>query len=71
MSWPGGWPKASPGLPQRPTGSRSQLPRRLRSGLGRLDLVTRDEFDAQLKVLERTRARLAALEERLKVLEAK
>lgn len=38
----------------------------LRSSLARLDLVTRDEFDAQTKVLERTRARLDALEERLR-----
>lgn len=43
----------------------------LRSSLSKLDLVTRDEFDAQLKVLERTRGRLAALEERLKSLEAR
>lgn len=43
----------------------------LRSSLARLDLVTRDEFDAQLKVLERARARLVALEERVKALEAK
>jgi ubiquinone biosynthesis accessory factor UbiK len=42
----------------------------LRSSLGKLDLVTRDEFDAQVKVLERTRARLEALEARLKELEA-
>lgn len=42
----------------------------LRSGLSRLDLVTRDEFDAQLKVLERTRARLEELEQRLKAMEA-
>ncbi len=42
----------------------------LRSSLARLDLVTRDEFDAQLKVLERARARLVALEERVKALEA-
>jgi hypothetical protein len=41
----------------------------LRSSLGKLDLVTRDEFDAQVKVLERTRARLEALEERLRELE--
>jgi ubiquinone biosynthesis accessory factor UbiK len=41
----------------------------LRSGLARLDLVTRDEFDAQLKVLERARARLEALEQRVKSLE--
>ena len=43
----------------------------LRSSLARLDLVTRDEFDAQMKVLERTRARLEALEERVKALEAR
>jgi ubiquinone biosynthesis accessory factor UbiK len=42
----------------------------LRSSLAKLDLVTRDEFDAQVKVLERTRARLEALEVRLKELEA-
>ncbi len=42
----------------------------LRAGLGKLDLVTRDEFDTQSRVLERTRARLEALEARLKLLEA-
>jgi hypothetical protein len=41
----------------------------LRSGLGKLDLVTRDEFDTQTRVLERTRARLAELEARLLTLE--
>jgi len=48
----------------------------LQSSLGRLDLTTRDEFDVQSKVLERTRARLeqfelrvAALEKRLTELE--
>lgn len=41
----------------------------LRSSLGKLDLVTRDEFDTQTKVLERTRAKLEALEEKVKVLE--
>jgi len=42
----------------------------LRSSLGKLDLVTRDEFDTQTKVLERTRAKLEALEEKVKELEA-
>ena len=42
----------------------------LRSSLGKLDLVTRDEFDTQTRVLERTRARLAELEARLQVLES-
>ncbi|HEY8510170.1 MAG TPA: accessory factor UbiK family protein [Steroidobacteraceae bacterium] len=41
----------------------------LRSSLSKLDLVTRDEFDAQTKVLERTRARLEELEKRLAELE--
>mgnify|MGYP001122084912 CR=1 FL=1 len=42
----------------------------LRASLGKLDVVTRDEFDVQMKVLERTRARLEALEEKVKTLEA-
>jgi ubiquinone biosynthesis accessory factor UbiK len=41
----------------------------LREGLSKLDLVSRDEFDAQAKVLERTRSRLEALETRLTALE--
>jgi BMFP domain-containing protein YqiC len=42
----------------------------LRASLSRLDLVTRDEFDVQTKVLERTRSRLEALEARVQELEA-
>jgi BMFP domain-containing protein YqiC len=42
----------------------------LASGLERLDLVTREEFDVQRKVLERTRQRLEALEAELAELEA-
>jgi BMFP domain-containing protein YqiC len=41
----------------------------LRNTLGKMDLVTRDEFDVQTKVLERTRARLAVLAARLAQLE--
>jgi ubiquinone biosynthesis accessory factor UbiK len=41
----------------------------LRERLSRLDLVSRDEFDAQTRVLERTRAKLEALEARLATLE--
>ena len=41
----------------------------LRERLSKLDLVTRDEFDAQARVLERTRARLEALEAKLAALE--
>jgi ubiquinone biosynthesis accessory factor UbiK len=41
----------------------------LRERLSKLDLVSRDEFDAQARVLERTRAQLEALESRLAALE--
>lgn len=37
--------------------------------LGRLDLVTRDEFDVQTQVLARTREKLTALEARVDALE--
>ena len=43
----------------------------LRSSLSKLDLVTRDEFDTQLKVLERTRAKLEALEQKVAELESR
>jgi ubiquinone biosynthesis accessory factor UbiK len=42
----------------------------LHATLGKLDLVTRDEFDAQTKVLERTRAKVESLQVRLGELEA-
>jgi len=41
----------------------------LKSGLGKLDLVTREEFEVQEAVLARTREKLEALEERLKEIE--
>lgn len=41
----------------------------LQSGLNRLDLVTRQEFEVQSGVLRRTRERLDQLEERLRRLE--
>ena len=42
----------------------------LQSGIERLDLVSREEFDVQVAVLARTRAKLEALETRLAELEA-
>ena len=42
----------------------------LQSGLGKLDLVTREEFEVQEAVLARTRQKLEALEERLTSVEA-
>ena len=41
----------------------------LQSGLERMELVTREEFDLQRGVLERTRAKLETMEQRLSELE--
>ncbi|MGM3172874.1 ubiquinone biosynthesis accessory factor UbiK [Dickeya lacustris] len=43
----------------------------LQSQLGKLDLVSREEFDIQTQVLLRSREKLAQLEQRLAALEAK
>jgi len=42
----------------------------LQSGIGKLDLVTREEFEVQEAVLARTRKKLEALESRLRELES-
>lgn len=41
----------------------------IEAGLARINLVTREEFDAQRAVLQRTRSQLAELEHRLAELE--
>ncbi len=43
----------------------------LSSGLARLDLVSRADFDVQTQVLARTRAKIDALEARVAELEAR
>ena len=43
----------------------------LQSALGKLDLVTREEFDAQSELLARSRIKLEALEKQLAELEHK
>jgi len=43
----------------------------LQGGLARLDLVTREEFDTQARVLARTREKLERLETRVVELEAR
>lgn len=43
----------------------------LQSGFSKLDLVSRDEFDSQMVVLARTRARLEALEAKVTEMEAR
>jgi BMFP domain-containing protein YqiC len=64
-----------PGLVSSATGLRDDLENNfravLRANLGKLDLAGRDEFDAQRKVLERTRSRLEELEKRVAELEAR
>lgn len=42
----------------------------LRGGLGKLDLVTREEFEVQEAVLMRTREKLESLQARLEALES-
>lgn len=51
------------------TPSASQLKAIIESGLKRLNLVTREEFDAQTAVLLRTREKLDLLEQKLAELE--
>jgi ubiquinone biosynthesis accessory factor UbiK len=43
----------------------------LQAQLAKLDLVTRQDFDVQAAILERTQVKLSAMESRLKELEAK
>ena len=43
----------------------------LAAGLERMDLVTREEFDVQRKVLERTREKLDRIEKQLAELQAR
>jgi len=49
----------------------SQFKALLQSGFSKLDLVSREEFDSQMAVLARTRARLEALEAKVVALEAR
>jgi len=62
-------------LPQSVNESTSdiseQLKQVLREALNKLDLVSREEFESQKIVLERTQARLADLEKRVHSMERK
>ena len=64
-----------PGLASGASGLREDLENNfravLRANLGKLELAGREEFDAQRKVLERTRSRLEELEKRVAALEGK
>jgi len=43
----------------------------VQNALGRLDVVTREQFDAQLEKLQRAEQQLAAMEEQLAALQAR
>ena len=60
-----------PGLKDARTDLEQNFRSTLRAGLGRLDLVTREEFEVQRAVLLRTREKIDALERTLQVLEAR
>jgi BMFP domain-containing protein YqiC len=60
-------------LPADPRALREEIRDTLRplleAALARMDLVTREEFDAQVMVLRRTREKLEALEREMEALE--
>lgn len=58
-----------PLLPKEEFISKQELKRILESVASRLDLVTRDQFDAQTAVLLRTREKLEQLEAKLAEME--
>ncbi|MBD9369849.1 accessory factor UbiK family protein [Xanthomonas sp. XNM01] len=60
-----------PGLRDSRDELQASFRQALQSGLSRLDLVTREEFDVQRAVLLRTREKLDALERSVQVLEAR
>ncbi|CTP92053.1 hypothetical protein A6R71_05770 [Xanthomonas translucens pv. arrhenatheri] len=59
-----------PGLRESRDELQSTFKSALQAGLGKLDLVTREEFDVQRAVLLRTREKLEALERSVAALEA-
>jgi BMFP domain-containing protein YqiC len=64
--------KISEVLQQSPTKDiEKNMKAMLNQGFSKLDLLTREEFDIQSEVLQRTRARLEALEARVAELESR
>lgn len=58
-----------PGLGELPAEMKQALRIALQRALSELDLVTREEFEAQQQVLYKTRMKLEALEKRVAALE--
>mgnify|MGYP003431035713 len=59
-----------PGLRQSQQDVQEAFRGALQAGLSKLDLVTREEFDIQRAVLQRTREKLETLEKTVAALEA-
>ena len=60
-----------PGLKEAGADIEKNMKATLQAGLGKLDLVTREEFEVQRAVLLRSREKIDALERAVQVLEAK
>ena len=60
-----------PGLKDARAEIEQNMKSTLQAGLGKLDLVTREEFDVQRAVLLRTREKIDALERAVEILEAR
>ena len=58
-----------PGLKEFEAEARKQFKSILESGLTKMDLVSREEFDIQVKVLAKTREKIDKLEQQLSELE--
>lgn len=67
--------KVSDAVPERLKTAKDEMSKQfkqvLQTQLGKLDLVSRDEFDTQTQVLLRTRQKLEELEKKLTELENK
>ena len=59
-----------PGVKTVAEGMESKVKQVVQSKLAQMDFVSREEFDVQTKVLQRTREKLEALEARMSALEA-
>lgn len=60
-----------PGLKELDAELKKQFRSILESGLSKMDMVSREEFDIQVKVLAKTREKLEQLEQQIKELEDK
>ena len=60
-----------PGLKDARAEIEQNMKSTLQSGLAKLDLVTREEFEVQRAVLLRTREKIDALERAVQILEAR